>query len=355
MNRLHHLKETLPANILANSEYNNVEFILLDYNSTDGLDDFIKTNLQEYLKNGKLIYYKTYTPVYFNRSHSRNLAFKLASGDLICNIDADNFTGNGFAAYLNGEFQKKGAQFLTAIGNGKASQDVLGRICVLAHHFYELAGYDEHMSWYGFEDHDFANRLELSAVKRIPISTEYLTAIHHEQKERLSNERISSELIALYASYLTPASTHFLFLFKDGICRKGTLINNDSFNYTGSLTELKRSQLKYEYSIYEDAWIAGTWTGDEQAINIKMENNSSDTFIWERERNVFVLEREENLQQFYLLTDLSLIEDVIMFFCQVSNRLVMEGNKLAGKVAVNANFGRDIVFKNFNTDHPFIV
>ncbi|HCN83945.1 MAG TPA: hypothetical protein DIT07_10060 [Sphingobacteriaceae bacterium] len=355
MNRLHHLKKTLITNILANSDYHDVEFVLMDYNSSDGLSDFIKTNLQEYLNNGKLIYYKTNTPDYFNRSHSRNLVFRLASGDLICNIDADNFTGSGFAAYLNWEFQKKGSRFLTAIGSEKASQDVLGRICVRADHFYELTGYDELMSWYGFEDHDFANRLELNAVKRIPIPRDYLTAITHEQTERLLNERISADLLALYVNYLTPASTDFLFLFKDGICRKGILVNNDSFDYTSPFTQLKRSQLKYEYSIYEDAWIAGIWNGDEQRIEIRINANSSDTLIWDKKKNCFVLQSNHSRKQFYRLTDLSLIEEAIMFFSQVSNRLVMSGNKLAGKIAVNDGFGRDTVYKNFNDNNPIVI
>ena len=106
MNRLHHLRKTLLVNIIDNSDYRDAEFVLLDYNSTDGLEDFVRAEMKDYLNSGKLIYYKTLAPRYFNRSHSRNLVFKLSSGDLICNIDADNFTGKGFVCYLNSEFLK---------------------------------------------------------------------------------------------------------------------------------------------------------------------------------------------------------------------------------------------------------
>lgn len=352
MNRLHHLKETLIENIRNNSNYQDAEFILLDYNSTDGLDDFIKTNLQEYLNSGRLVYYRTETPKYFNRSHSRNLGFKLGSGDLICNIDADNFTGNGFATYLDQEFKKNGACFLTAIGSQNVSQDVLGRICVRKDHFHELRGYDERMSWYGFEDHDFSNRLEKNATKKVPISKEYLTALTHEQSERLSNERISIDLVAIYISYLTPASTDFLFLFKDGTCRKGILVNNDSFDYATPLTELKRSELKFKYSIYEDAWLTGIWTANRQQINIKIGCKLSDTLQWKEKENCFVLKKDHSCQQFYHLTDPGLIEHAIMFFSQVSNRLIMAGNQLTGKIVVNDDFGQDTVFKNFNNNDP---
>ena len=46
MNRLHHIRQTLPKNIADNSDYENVEFILLDYNSSDGLEEWVKETMQ---------------------------------------------------------------------------------------------------------------------------------------------------------------------------------------------------------------------------------------------------------------------------------------------------------------------
>ena len=112
MNRLHHIKKTLPQNIEDNAAYPDLEFILLDYNSTDGLEEWVKNNMQEYIISGRLKYYKTSEPVFFDRSHSRNLMFKLAAGDILCNIDADNYTGLAFADYVNEMFyQKKNVYF----------------------------------------------------------------------------------------------------------------------------------------------------------------------------------------------------------------------------------------------------
>ena len=37
MNRLDDLKQTLPQNILDNADYTRTEFVLIDYNSSDGL------------------------------------------------------------------------------------------------------------------------------------------------------------------------------------------------------------------------------------------------------------------------------------------------------------------------------
>ena len=52
--RLWQLEQTLPVNIkLANED---IEIVLLDYHSQDGLRDYILENYQEYLADGRLRY-----------------------------------------------------------------------------------------------------------------------------------------------------------------------------------------------------------------------------------------------------------------------------------------------------------
>ena len=67
MGRLHHLQETLPKNIEESSSY-DAEFIVLDYNSSDGLERWMKGNMMSHIKSGKVVYYKTIEPKYFKMS-----------------------------------------------------------------------------------------------------------------------------------------------------------------------------------------------------------------------------------------------------------------------------------------------
>ena len=56
MGRLDHLRQTLPCNIEAASDYPNCEFVLLDYGSRDGLADWVKSYCMPWLDSGKLTY-----------------------------------------------------------------------------------------------------------------------------------------------------------------------------------------------------------------------------------------------------------------------------------------------------------
>ena len=68
MNRLKHLQETLEKNILDNFLVDEVEFVVLDYNSQDGLEEWIAQSMMKYIEMGILVYYRTTEPVHYLRS-----------------------------------------------------------------------------------------------------------------------------------------------------------------------------------------------------------------------------------------------------------------------------------------------
>jgi hypothetical protein len=93
MNRTYDLRQILEKNINDNSDYCNVEFVILNYGSKDDLDDFIWKDMKQYITGGVLKYVKVDAD-HFEMGHSRNIAFKSASGQIVNNVDADNFINN---------------------------------------------------------------------------------------------------------------------------------------------------------------------------------------------------------------------------------------------------------------------
>lgn len=90
--RLWQLKQTLPINIkLANED---IEIVLLDYHSQDGLREYILENYQEYLADGRLRYYRLITDIKgFDMAYAKHIAHMLGEGRVLFNLDADNFIG----------------------------------------------------------------------------------------------------------------------------------------------------------------------------------------------------------------------------------------------------------------------
>lgn len=157
MNRLYHLRHTMEENINSNIEYGNVEFVLVNYNSKDGMHEWVRKHLMKYIESGLLNYYYTEEPEYFHMSKAKNLAHILAKNKIVCNLDGDNFTGKDFAYYINYLFNIHGEdnifQFKKAPYWGCE-----GRIVLSKDNFMKLGGYDEAFHPAGHQDHDLVFR-----------------------------------------------------------------------------------------------------------------------------------------------------------------------------------------------------
>ena len=193
MNRLYHIKKTLIKNIKNNISYSKVEFVLLDYNSKDGLEDWVYQNCKEYLDSGILKYHKTTDPLYFHMSDAKNLVHNLAKGDILCNLDADNFTNKNFAFYLNFNFRaNKNIIMLNTLSiNHFGVSDFGGRIGISKENFIKLNGYDQDFIGWGYEDVDFKHRAFEIGLKPIKIQSYFLKSIWHSDKMRDENMPVS--------------------------------------------------------------------------------------------------------------------------------------------------------------------
>ena len=56
MGRIHDLAQTLPQNMADNADYPALEFVLLDYNSRDGLEPWVREQLLPHIESGRLVY-----------------------------------------------------------------------------------------------------------------------------------------------------------------------------------------------------------------------------------------------------------------------------------------------------------
>lgn len=179
MGRLHHLEETIFRNIEENADYPNLEFVLLNYNSPDGLDAWYRKNAQK-LKN--VVYFKEHTINRWRMPHAKNLAHVLSTGDIVCNLDADNCTGKGYASIVAKKFADCPESIVTHLHGGGFG----GRVALRRADFNRLRGYDEQLSWgWGWEDDDLKVRAQQAGLKLEKIWMPDDRAIGHDNSERI--------------------------------------------------------------------------------------------------------------------------------------------------------------------------
>ncbi len=353
MNRLSHLKETLPANLHDNEDCADLEFVILDYNSDDGLEDYIYANYRREIYSKRIVYFRSKTSKYFNRSHSRNLAFKLARGRILCNIDADNYTGKGFASYVKKMFDSDRNIFLSAIGSMQMGRrDCLGRICLLKEDFFKIGGFDERMNSYGFEDYDLINRLSMAGLKNTIITKRnFLTAIEHANVERLKNEAPVNSVRGLYINYISASHSELLITFNDLHVQTAVIQNNRALN---SVSAVNRTFNKYEISVAGNEWITYESFTHDGLLILKNLTNTVRTFDIKHDGNL--VEVNKSGPTFYRIESPGFQEHVLLFYCETTNRFIMDSNLRNKLIYVNPDgFGKDLVFKNFVKDDMVVI
>ena len=140
--------------------------MLINYNSQDGLEEYASKHLKKYIDKGILNYYRTDEPQRFHASKAKNLSHALAKGEIVCNVDGDNFTGKDFAYYINYLFNQHGTNNIFQF-HKPPFWGTVGRLCFYKENFMKLGGYDESFLPIGHEDMDLVNRgRELGLVFR---------------------------------------------------------------------------------------------------------------------------------------------------------------------------------------------
>lgn len=359
MNRLPHLKETFLQNLIDNRNYKQLEFILLDYNSGDGLEHWAKENLQSYISNERVVYYKTTQPKCFSHSHAKNLAFKLAKGDIVCNINADHYTGSEFAFYVNEKFVKDKNIVLTPIDFYKTSKnyhpprDVLGKVCVRKEDFLKVKGFEEQMAGYGFEDYDFINRLEMAGVRRVLIEDfDFLKYIEHSEKRYNTNRALFR---GIYVNYIKPSVSEVLCLRSDHTFQKCTLIDNTTDHSDRYAFAYLKRMYNFQITVEDPGLEKGVWYESEDGIQFYPSQGEKFVLYKLATDNFSELQHPRSGHYFYLISNTSIVEGILDFMCLVPNRYITEKNIKNKKIAGSKdNYGSAIVYKNFQSLPVFV-
>ena len=253
--RLEHIKKTLPRNLADNREFPNAVFVLLDYNSNDGLEDYIQRTYQNELISGRLVYYKYPHPENFRMAHAKNMAHRLGileGGDILVNLDADNYTGVGFAEYIVNRIQLAAEDGEVAFmrarenhfgpGEGTARRmrwGCAGRIVVTKEAFLNAGGYDECYKHWSPDDKDFTARLSRLGYTRIGIRENHLRAIVHGDDLRfVSQEEDAPQSMDDSSAMFDLEGRAHLTVVNDGYFGVGSVFRNFDYSKQINLTRV---------------------------------------------------------------------------------------------------------------------
>jgi glycosyl transferase family 2 len=160
-NRLWQLRHTFPANLEAVLADGAAELVLVNYNSADDLDDWVR-GFKDHIDRGVVRYVHERTEPYFHASKANNLSHLAATGDFVVNLDADNHIGTTLPAWRSTWAERTDTVihgFSGDYGDGTYGRIGLPRTAYLA-----IGGYDEAMLPMSVQDKDLLMRAQASGL-----------------------------------------------------------------------------------------------------------------------------------------------------------------------------------------------
>jgi hypothetical protein len=189
-NRLHQIRQTLRQNLEDNREAIDwIEFVLVDFGSTDGLQEWVVENFMDEIEEGYLRYYYTEELSFWHTSIAKNTSHVLAMNDIVVNLDCDNFTGKNGGLFVIENMIKYGWQkTLIHQFNNEYCEGSYGRIALSRSNFLWLGGYDESFEPAGYQDKDLLLRAQLLGIDYINLSDRrYNEALLNTKEETVMN------------------------------------------------------------------------------------------------------------------------------------------------------------------------
>ncbi|WP_304066849.1 glycosyltransferase family A protein [Pedobacter glucosidilyticus] len=220
-NRFHQISQTLTKNLSDNRHNKDiVEFVLINFNSNDGLHEWIVQNFKDELKSGYLKYLLSKTLIEWHASTAKNIAHYYATGEILVNLDCDNFTGVDGASFVIKLFENNSKIILHQASNNPLDGS-FGRISILKKYFIGIGGYNENFNPMAYQDTDLILRaVEFGLLYTLKNDAKYNEAIPNSKKEGLKYTNSKK-------SYLTMLSENKL-ISHINIFKGDILVNIDS-------------------------------------------------------------------------------------------------------------------------------
>lgn len=183
-NRTYDLKYIMPRLLDAAATSPPVEIVVVDYNSTDDLHQYMMSVMEMPIDRSIRLVYRKYTGRdYYHMAHARNLSVLAASGEYFVILSADIWIDPEFLPAVRKLIAEN--QYVWMEGTRYK-----GVICCRRQEFIAAGGYDERYEFYGPEDRDLALRLYRRGGKTAYLPSQYVHVIQTPDEVKVQGYRL---------------------------------------------------------------------------------------------------------------------------------------------------------------------
>jgi hypothetical protein len=167
----------------------DIEFVLVDFD-TPGVREHVEKHFREELSSGYLRYFHCAQLPYWHAPLAKNTSHRVATGDILVNLDCDNFTGPRGGRFVMNLFEQFGMDTLFHQKNPDTDEANWGRIAMSRASFHKLGGYAEDLMPAGGQDWDLLAKFRARWPKRTRV---YFASRKQQRKQQQQQENESKQ------------------------------------------------------------------------------------------------------------------------------------------------------------------
>jgi glycosyltransferase involved in cell wall biosynthesis len=179
-NRAYQLKLVFDANYELIQQNPRLEWVVVNFGSADDLDPFVQDRLPDLCD--RFVYVRLTEECGWHLSVAKNLAHHSARGEILVNLDCDNFIADS-PAVVERHFAK-GVRVLH-LWSGISHDGTCGKIAITRELFQQIGGYDESLWPMGYQDLDLLNRVSALRVPVVQASSSTHSAIKNSKQQSI--------------------------------------------------------------------------------------------------------------------------------------------------------------------------
>jgi hypothetical protein len=186
----------------------------------------------------------------------------------------------------------------------------------------------------------------------------YLTAIKHEMNDRIIEEFAYKNIKHTLIHYVSPSVSKVLLLFQDDTYVLGTLLIVSGNFPLNEARPFMDNDIYGRIFLVEDCWDKGIVKacghGNWSLRSGKTEMTCRLTYP--AESGDYHLTANDDEFDFHKLSDPQLVEEAVLFYTKMDNRIKMKKNQDKRIIRPNKTAGgAGTVYKNFNYNHPIVL
>ena len=335
--QLTQIESTLKKSMIEIAEYENFDIVIIDGSSSGEIQNWLKNNFNSAIESKHISHYKIINFQELTIERIIKVAFKVATGDIICFLTCVELISKHLVDYLNIKFKTLNNIFITGMApncQDFSAHDKSESFCIRR---------DTLLILDGFNETSLKNESTLDQLRNSHLNE--LSYIEDKLKTTLHGYELLDKILV---HWINPSTSIIIYIYIDGEFEYGTIVNTESRKLIESHSKSISNENPKQFTL-EDSLISGKWCLSNDYTELMFQKNDASNFSLTVKEEYYSGLIDGKTTEFYTVNGIKEKKTLINVHFNRNNNFKSEAEKKPKSLE------KTVLFKNFIENFPIII